>query len=111
MAHAAKGAIMVDGQYHGCKLVAATDADTKQVCDLEVQFKNGAVGQGLASAALAAWRTALARHSFVVPESLVSQGWQTSKPFGAPYQVMSLMSPGHHVDRCCNEAKDWKDIE
>ena len=111
MDHSAKGVIMASGHYEGCKLVASIDAKSRQICALEVQFKNAAASKGLADRALAAWRPALASHSFVIPDSLVSQGWRTSKPVGAFYEVMALLASGHHVDSCCSMSKDWVEIE
>jgi hypothetical protein len=109
--HSGSGVFMASGHYGGCKLVASIDAESGYVCALEVQFKDAAPSEALANEALSAWRPALAAQSLVIRDSLVAQGWQTSKPFGSPYIDMDLVYPGHHVDRCCHGSTDWKDIE
>jgi hypothetical protein len=99
--HIPKGVIMVNEYYEGCKLVATIDKRSELVCALEVQFKNATVSRYLAESALEFWRPILATKGFVVPKALDSQDWKTYKPFGSPYQAMSLSIPGHNVDKCC----------
>jgi hypothetical protein len=111
MSHLDKGVVMATGHFQGCKLVASIDKASGQVCALEVQFKNAKPRKGLAKKALKAWRPALASYSYTVPNSLVRRGWKRMQPSGATYQVMTLLSPGHHVDTCCNYSKGWKTIE
>jgi hypothetical protein len=102
--------IMASGHYQGCKLVASIDASSHEVCALEVEFKNATPSALLANRALAAWRAVLASRSYVVPDSLVSRGWNSNKSPGASYPIMALFSPGHDVDRCCGGSLRWDEF-
>jgi len=99
--HTPKSVIQEDWHYQGCKLVAIFDSQTGQACCVQVQFKNAAISQALATEALTAWIETLGPNFLVFPKELLRISWHTDKPFGSPYMVMDKQFPDHDINICC----------
>jgi hypothetical protein len=103
--------LVATGHYKGCKLMATIDVVSGEVCALEIEFKNAQLSRYLADEALAAWRKALAARLYVIPDALISKGWQSIAESGASYPSLTLRSPGHSLSYCHEKSWEWITIE